>query len=537
MQTCLCKESTIYLVLNCNTLFISLIKYRVNLCKGGNTTANAVGFGADSKGIILESNITSTTTLSLNPSPGSLIGSVIGENGQPIIRATVQVFDITNGLASTVITNNLGQYAISGLTPGNYRVVFNAPGFERLAAGSTIIANETTILDVQLDSLFATISGTVINAQTSTPIAGASVTIRYQSASGPLVVTALTNSLGQFVIQGISEGEVSAVATASGFGAQGLNGVIVAGQTLTFNFQLLQQSAIIQGNVTNNATGEDLTNTRIRVINNLGVVTATIQTDINGNYFIPNLSTGFYQVVALNVNFEAQTQDITLSPNQAGIVNFTLLGNPATLSGRVIDAETGLPIVEALVEVFDAFGVLIAFRLTNQNGQYIIEGLPQGLLSVTASAPGYTPITEQIEFAPSQEIKRNFSLTRPSPILGTIAGQVVDASPNTPITNARIDIVNSQGQLVTFVFTNENGQYVVQGLPSDTYTVFSSANNYAEQQQTALIREGEFVFVPVNFQLIRVTQFGTITGLVANSETQQPIQGALIEVLNTFLNT
>ncbi|MEK1833447.1 carboxypeptidase-like regulatory domain-containing protein [Priestia megaterium] len=124
-----------------------------------------------------------------------------------------------------------------------------------MAAGSIILANETAILNVQLDSLFATVLGTVINAQNNTPITGASVTIRYQSASGPLVVNALTDSLGQFVIQGVTEGEISAVAVASGFGAQGLSGVVVAGQTLTFNFQLLQQSAVIQGNVTNNATG------------------------------------------------------------------------------------------------------------------------------------------------------------------------------------------------------------------------------------------------------------------------------------------
>ncbi|MED4278752.1 carboxypeptidase regulatory-like domain-containing protein, partial [Priestia megaterium] len=495
-------------------------------------TANALNFGADSKGVILEANTTSTTTLFLNPSPGSLTGTVINEAEQPIVGAIVQVFDITNGLISTVITNNLGQFVILGLNPGNYRIVFSASGFERLAAGSIILANETTTLNVQLDSLFATVLGTVINAQNNTPIAGASVTIRYQSASGPLVVTALTDSLGQFVIQGVTEGEISAVAIASGFGAQGLSGVVVAGQTLTFNFQLLQQSAVIQGNVTNNATGGDLTDTRIRIINNLGVVIATTQTDIDGNYFIPDLSAGSYQVIALNVNFEAQTKNITLVPNQIGIVNFSLLGNPARLRGRVVDAKTGLPIIGALIEVFNPFGVPIAFGLTNQDGQYIIEGLPQGLLSVSASAPGYTSITERIEFAPNQEVERNFSLTRPSPILGTIAGQVVDALTNAPITNARIDIVNSQGQLVTFLFTNENGQYVVQGLPSDTYTVFASSANYLEQQQTAIIRESEFVFVPVNFQLFRVTQFGIIVGEVTNLETQQPIQGALVEILN-----
>ncbi|XIG94681.1 hypothetical protein C1N86_27650 (plasmid) [Priestia aryabhattai] len=69
-------------------------------------------------------------------------------------------------------------------------------------------------------------------------------------------------------------------------------------------------------------------------------------------------------------------------------------------------------------------------------------------------------------------------------------------------------------------------------MPSDTYTVFASASNYIEQQQTALIREGEFVFMPVNFQLSRVTRFGTIAGQVTNSQTQQAIQGAFVEVLN-----
>ncbi|MEK1833446.1 carboxypeptidase regulatory-like domain-containing protein [Priestia megaterium] len=90
-------------------------------------TANALNFGADSKGVILEANTTSTTTLFLNPSPGSLTGTVINEAEQPIVGAIVQVFDITNGLVSTIITNNLGQFTISGLTPGNYRVVFSAP--------------------------------------------------------------------------------------------------------------------------------------------------------------------------------------------------------------------------------------------------------------------------------------------------------------------------------------------------------------------------------------------------------------------------
>ncbi|MEK1833448.1 carboxypeptidase-like regulatory domain-containing protein [Priestia megaterium] len=261
----------------------------------------------------------------------------------------------------------------------------------------------------------------------------------------------------------------------------------------------------------------------------MGVVIATTQTDINGNYLVPNLSPGSYQVVALNVNFQAQTKNVTLVPNQTEIVNFALLENPSTLSGTVIDNKTGFPLIGALIEVLNISGIPIAYGLTNQDGQYIIEGLPQGLLLVRVSASGYISQTRQVEIGPGK-VNENFSLTRPLPILGTIAGRVFDALTQAPIINARLDIVNGQGQLVTFVFTNQNGQYVVEGLLSDTYMVFASATNYLEQQQTIVLRESEFA--PVNFQLSRVTQFGTIVGEVINSETQQLIQGALVEVLN-----
>ena len=70
-------------------------------------------------------------------------------------------------------------------------------------------------------------------------------------------------------------------------------------------------------------------------------------------------------------------------------MNFALLGNPSTLSGTVIDNEIGIPLVGALIEVLNISGVPIAYGLTNQNGQYIIEGLSGGLLMVRLSVPGY----------------------------------------------------------------------------------------------------------------------------------------------------
>nr|WP_308346208.1 carboxypeptidase regulatory-like domain-containing protein [Priestia aryabhattai] len=262
------------------------------------------------------------------------------------------------------------------------------------------------------------------------------------------------------------------------------------------------------------------------MINNLGVVIATIQTDINGNYLVPNLSPGSYQVVALNVNFQAQTKNVTLVPNQTEIVNFALLENPSTLSGTVIDNETGFPLIGVLIEVLNISGIPIAYGLTNQDGQYIIEGLPQGLLLVRVSASSYISQTRQAEIGPG-EVDEDFSLTRPLPILGTIGIQVVDALTNVPVANAQIEIVNSEGETIASGFTNEIGQYVVPELPLDTYTIFVSADNYVDQERKVTLVSNQFV--SEKFTISPIT-LGLITGTVVDAQTGSPIVGALVQV-------
>ncbi|NER40650.1 hypothetical protein G3M54_05705 [Bacillus megaterium NBRC 15308 = ATCC 14581] len=117
-----------------------------------------------------------------------------------------------------------------------------------------------------------------------------------------------------------------------------------------------------------------------RSINASGVIVTTTQTDVNGNYLLSNLAAGTYQIVTSNVDYQAAAQTVTLTTNEVKEVNFTLNGNPATLIGRFVDKETKLPIIGALIEVFDAVDVSVGFGLTDENGQYVIEGLPQGIL-------------------------------------------------------------------------------------------------------------------------------------------------------------
>ncbi|GAB1765757.1 carboxypeptidase regulatory-like domain-containing protein [Priestia megaterium] len=498
-------------------------------------TATAVSFGVDSKTVLLQTNSTTSTTLFLSLAPGFLTGIVTSEAGNPIPNTIVQLFDFTNGLVATAVTDTLGQYTIQGLNPGNYRVVFNSDSFERLSAGATINSGETTTLNVKLSSLFATITGSVLNAQTKSPIQGAAVTIRYQSSSGPIFATVFTDTSGQFIISGIPDGTFSIIATAAEFGSQGLTAFAVGGQTFTFNFLLLPQVGIIRGTVTDSSSGASLPNTRIRVINASGVVVTTTQTDVNGNYLLPNLAPGTYQVVASNVNYQAAAQTVALTTNEVKEVNFTLNGNPARLIGRVVDQETQLPITGALIEVFNEADVSVGFGLTDENGRYVIEGLPQGAFSVRSSASSYISETVQTQLIPNEVLELNFVLTKTAAFTGAIIGQVVDNSTSIPVANARVKLLDNQEQLIASTTTNEAGQYFFVSLKAGTYTVVVDADGYQAQQQsvtlTVLFEQGEAVVA--NFRLDRIGSRATITGKVVNADTKQPIFGATIQIINT----
>ncbi|MFS0766942.1 carboxypeptidase regulatory-like domain-containing protein [Peribacillus phoenicis] len=494
-------------------------------------SATAPNFGNDSKAVLLQANTATQTTLALSPNPGFLTGTVTDRNLIPIPGSAVQIYDLTNGLTASVLTDSFGQYRIEGLTPGTYRADFNASGFERLTAGAVITAGQTTQLNVQLDDAFGVVNGTVFNAQTRSPIQGAAVTLRYQSPSGPIFATVLTDNNGRFNIQGVTQGEVSIVANAAGYGAQGLSAIVFSGQTVSFNFLLLQQTASIQGSITSLATGAPLPDTRIRVINSSGVVVVTTQTDDIGRYIVPNLVPGTYQVVALNPNFQAQTQTISLNPSDIAAVNFALLANPADLTGTVIDEETRQPIVGALVEVFDEFGVSIAFGLTDQNGEYLIQGLPQGIFTVRASAPGYLSETASADLGAGENVL-NFELRRVPESSSVIAGTVTDSISGAPITGARIDLNNSRGELVGFTFTDSNGQYYFEGLEPDTYNISASAEGYLEAQLTLTLEAGESD-LNANISLIRASGLGSIRGQVRNAKNNLPIAGARVEILNS----
>jgi hypothetical protein len=76
--------------------------------------------GKDLAGNPLEINWTFRTTAGT----GSLIGTIVDENGDPIANVTVHIGD------RTAVTNELGRFVLNDLAPGNYVLTVDEEGFD-----------------------------------------------------------------------------------------------------------------------------------------------------------------------------------------------------------------------------------------------------------------------------------------------------------------------------------------------------------------------------------------------------------------------
>jgi len=94
-----------------------------------------------------------THAATLIPGNGTLSGNVTDPSGSSVANATVRVYDASNNLAGTATTDDSGDYQVTGLAEGNYRVEVASAGFRTYSAGNVAVtggeeANQDATLQV-----------------------------------------------------------------------------------------------------------------------------------------------------------------------------------------------------------------------------------------------------------------------------------------------------------------------------------------------------------------------------------------------------
>ena len=122
-----------------------------------------------------------------------------------------------------------------------------------------------------------------------------------------------------------------------------------------------------------------------------------------------------------------------LNQNAAKIA--ALRHRPAKLTGRVTDAVSGEPVVDAYVIIR---GTQPNSAITDDAGSYTLDGIKPSIYDLAITATGYQEYREGLSFSDGQSVARNVALAR-GPDLGDVKGTVED-SRGIPVVHAVVAV-------------------------------------------------------------------------------------------------
>lgn len=246
---------------------------------------------------------------------GQISGTVIdGTTGHPAQGVSVGAVDNSGNGTVVTTTDSAGHYTLSGLSPTtSYRVAFYPPGGSQLAgefypSGASLqtatlvpvtMGQTTPNIDETL-SQGASISGRVTDAATGYPIGDVGVTLF--DAAGRQVYTfngGATEQDGTYHLTNIAPGTYKVKFSsegALGFQYYASTLTLSAGQDATNVDAALTPGGMLEGVVTDSATGEGLAEVSVGVFDPKGNYVSFGTTDPSGRYEIAGLAPGTYYV-------------------------------------------------------------------------------------------------------------------------------------------------------------------------------------------------------------------------------------------------
>lgn len=342
----------------------------------------------------LQLTVRDVTLLPNAPTTGSLAGTILGPQGDPVPFATVS---ITAGpaLGQQVLAGADGFYNFTGLEPSpDYSIRAEAPGFSSAGRGFIRVnAGATTTVNLQLASETTppgTLTGTVRDPD-GLSLQNVVVTLLNGPSAG---LTTVTDVVGEYRLTGVRPFDAYTVRfTRTDYQPLSQPLVNVRSGLTTVLLVELSPQVVTAGHIAGtviNENGRPVKNARVELY---AGPSSPLQTTTNadGNYSFRNLQTGTGYAIRVTKNkFPSVTRTgLNVSNGLTTRADFTLrrVEVVGTLSGRVIDL-LGRGIGNALVQILEGPERPAPVR-TDASGNFAFEGLPSGTYTVEASANGY----------------------------------------------------------------------------------------------------------------------------------------------------
>lgn len=286
-------------------------------------TASADGYLPQTATVQVTDGQVTTRDFALTPAPvqpGAITGQVYQLAGGRGAARVIPGATVQTDTGQATQTDAQGSYTLNGVPPGARQVTASANGYQPETATVQVTSGQTARRDFFLRTgtsqpTTGTITGTVRNAQTSLPVAGATV----QTDTGQ---SAQTGANGAYTLSNVPEGSRQVTATAGGYQSQTVTVPVVAGQTATRDFSL-QPAPVSTGTITGT----------VRDAQSLSpIVGATVQTDTgqstqtgsNGTYTLANVPQGSRRVTASATRYTAQAATVQVVAGQVAVQDFSL---------------------------------------------------------------------------------------------------------------------------------------------------------------------------------------------------------------------
>lgn len=389
------------------------------------------------------STVTATTTLAvgkqlnvgdialLKQTAGATTGSIRGRitdraTGAPIAGATIRV---SNG--ASAVTDADGAYFIPDVAPGPITLLADAPGYTVAQGQSSVVAGGRLIFSPSLESTTggsATIQGTITDADTGSPIAGASVSTTGNAGDTTAAdgTYSFSSTAGQQTLTVSAQGYASAIAVVQ----------IAPDSILNFAAALYPESPSpdpvpgkILGTVRDATSGLPIAGATVEVISG---GSASVQTDEFGSYVLDNLAAGRVVLHVTKAGYEfvlagADIQDDTVTTFSPALEPEPA-PEPATVVGVVVDATTNEPMTGATINaVWTAGGANVA---SNASGQFVVDQIPAKEVSLTFSATGFVAVEYVMPLIAGETLDLGQIRMRPEEVEQLLPDLVVDGVPS-----------------------------------------------------------------------------------------------------------